>query len=540
MRRRRKLILLGLVLMVGLFCIINYVKCSQDEKVYNNFESFKKARLKLPEKHEPIYLVAVGDIMLSRYTARKINEHDDPGHPFSNMNWFLKSGNITFGNLENPITPGREIKVPEMILRADPLAASALKDAGFDILSLANNHLPDFGTKGVTDTLLYLKGAHINYVGAGRNEKEACEPQYISVNGLRLAFLAFTDPHIAPDNYSAGIGPGTAPLDPDSMKITISNAAANGDFTVVYLHLGTEYSPEPDENQIYYSHLAIDAGADLVIGSHPHVIQKVELYKGKYILHSLGNFIFDQLWSEETRESVAVRISIGEKEIERMEFLPLYINDEIQPIMMEGEAAEKVVDKLGLPLISENIPVWDSDKESFINKEQYVLNTVKTPHKYRLTKEQQYDLDSDGNLENLILKNGHLTISKGSEIIWGSPRDWWIDSFFVGDATNNGQPELCLSVWKEGSYGPYKPFWVEEDDTNVKNHLFIYRLENNELKPVWHSSNLDCPIVDAALMDLDGNGDNELIVRESSYTDTKWQELGLWKWDGWGFKRIEY
>lgn len=540
MKRCIKLILTGLFLLAGLFCAIYNTDYSNGAGPYKDFESFKKARMKSAEKCEPISLIAVGDIMLSRYVAQKINELNDPDFPFQNISWFLKGGDITFGNLENPITPGRNIKITEMILRADPIMASALQNAGFNILSLANNHLPDFGTKGVTDTLQYLKDAHIKHIGAGKSREEAYEPQYININGLRLAFLAFTDPHIAPDGYSADDGPKTAALNSDNMKISITNAAKEADFVIIYLHLGTEYSQEPDENQIYYSHLAIDAGADLVIGSHPHVVQKVELYKGKYMLHSLGNFIFDQLWSEETRESIAVRISIGVNGVECMEFLPLYINDAVQPIVLAGESAVKVVDKLGLPLISENIPVWDSNNETFVSKERYVLNNIKTPRNFRLTQSRQYDLDGDGNPEDINLKDGHLFIKGGRETLWESPTNWWVDSFFVGDATNNGQPELCLSVWKEGSFGPYKPFWVEEEDTNVKNHLFIYRLENSELKPIWQSSNLDYPIIKAALMDLDGDGDNELVIREGSYTDPKRQELGLWKWDEWGFKRIKY
>lgn len=536
MKPKKRLISLCLLLIVGLFCIAYYVKFNTVIKVYNDFESFKSSRLRLPEKQEPITLIAVGDIMLSRYVAKKINEFNEPGYPFTNINWFLQSGDITFGNLENPITPGRNINITEMILRADPHMASALKDAGFDILSLANNHLPDFGEQGVLDTMQYLRDVNIDYVGIGKNKDDAYKPRYINVNDFKLAFLAFTDPDIAPDNYSANDGPGTAALKPDRMTTEIEEAAANADFTVVYLHLGTEYASEPDESQVYYSKLSIDAGADLVIGSHPHVVQKADLYKGKYILHSLGNLIFDQLWSEETRESVAVKISIGEKGVERMEFLPLYINDNAQPVVLDGEAGQEVIKKLGLHLNPEPIPVWDGEKKEFMLKSQYVLTAAKMPRKYRLTQSRQHDLDGDGKPEEYILKDGCLTIKDCSDIIWESPKDWWIESFFIGDATNNGKPELCLSVWKEGSFGPYKPFWVDEEDTDVKNHLFIFKLENNILKPVWQSSNLDYPIIHADLMDLDGDGENELVVREGSYTDPKRHEITLWKWSDWGFK----
>ncbi len=540
--KQNKVALLSFILIVGLLLGINYTLFNSEHsenKIFYDIESFKQTRTGLPEKHDTVCLVAVGDIMLSRYVAQKVKEHTNPGYPFANISQFLQGGDITFGNLENPITPGRDIKVPEMILRADPCMASALKGAGFDILSLANNHLPDFGPRGVLDTMQYLENAGINHAGAGKYE-EAYEPRYIEANSLRLAFLAFTDPDIAPACYSANDSAGTAALDAEKMNIAITKAAKNADFTVVYLHVGTEYALEPDKNQIYYSRLAIDAGADLVLGSHPHVAQSVEIYKGKYILHSLGNFIFDQLWSQETRESVIARICINKKGIERIEFLPVYINDDTQPAILNGWAGLEVIKKLELHLHPESIPVWDSDKETFVAMEQYVLSTDNALQEYRITHKQQYDLDNDGIPEEYVLKNGRLTVKEGPNIAWQSPEDWWIEDFFIGDATNNGKPELNLSVWKEGSFGPYKPFWVKEEDTSVKNHLFIFQFEKNEFKPVWQSSNLDCPIRHAALIDLNGDGENELVVKEGSYTDPKKYEITLWKWNGWGFSKIEY
>ena len=540
--KRIKAVLLSFILIAGLLLGINYTLFNSGHRTHEIFydiESFKQARMRLPEKHDPVYLVAVGDIMLSRYVAQKIREHANPGYPFVNVGQFLRNGDITFGNLENPITPGRDIKIPEMILRADPCMASALKDTGFNILSLANNHLPDFGAQGVLDTIQYLDDEGIKHIGAGRCE-EAYEPRYIEINGLKLAFLAFTDPAIAPVCYSADNSTGTAALNAEKMNIAIAKAAKNADFTAVYLHVGTEYAPEPDKNQIHYSRLAIDAGADLVLGSHPHVVQNVEIYKGKYILHSLGNFIFDQLWSRETREGVIAGIYMGEKGVERIEFLPIYINDNTQPTVLKGQAGLEVIKRLGLHLYPEYIPIWDSDKKTFMDMEQYVLSIDDTPQEYRITRSLQYDLDGDGGPEEYILKDGCLTIKEGLNIIWQSPGDWWVDYFFIGDATNNGKSELNLSVWKEGSFGPYKPFWVKEEDTSVKNHLFIFRFEEDKLKPVWQSSNLDCPIRSAALIDLNGDGENELVVREGSYTDPNKCEVTLWKWKGWGFSKIEY
>jgi hypothetical protein len=158
---------------------------------------------------------------------------------------------------------------------------------------------------------------------------------------------------------------------------------------------------------------------------------------------------------------------------------------------------------------------------------------------YRLMQSRKYDLDRDSVQESYILRDGSVTVKDGSRIIWQSEDGWWVDYFFLGDVNNDGVLELNLLVWKEGSFGPYKPFWVEEEDLSVKNHLFIFKLEKGNFKPVWQSSNLAHPNYRAALIDINSDGKNELVAFEGSYTDPKQIEVTLWKWTGWGFTRID-
>ena len=156
---------------------------------------------------------------------------------------------------------------------------------------------------------------------------------------------------------------------------------------------------------------------------------------------------------------------------------------------------------------------------------------------HRLIQNRKCDLDGDDLPEIYILHDGIATVWDGSRRLWQSPPDWWVDYLFLGDVNNDGTLELSLSVWKEGNFGSCKPFWMKKDDKRVRNHLFIFKLTEGQIKPVWQSSNLDYPNYWAGLIDLDGSGENKLIVLEGSYTDPRKREITLWKWNGWGFTR---
>ncbi|MDF9409630.1 CapA family protein [Pelotomaculum isophthalicicum JI] len=505
------------------------------------FIVFKEKKLKLPAKQDPVCLIAAGDIMLSRGVARESGRHGDLRHPFLKIEKYLKNCDIVFGNLENPITPGREIAAPEMILRADPGVEVALKDAGFSILSLANNHLPDFGTQGLQDTLQCLDRAGVGHTGAGKTENEAYAAQFIEVKGMKLAFLAFTDPGLVPESYLAGVEhPGVAFLDREKVRAALQDAREKADFVVASIHAGTEYEPEPDQTQIQYAHLAIDAGADLVLGHHPHVVQKVEKYKGKYIFYSLGNFIFDQKWSPATREGLLAKMYITSKGVEKFEFIPVFINDQYQPQVLDGDEAKLVLDTLKLKLEKTAVPVWDQENRVFREGIRYVFYPQGPIPDSRLVKKQSFDLNQDGINEDYYLQDGELKVISDSLTIWQSPDNWWVDDFFLGDSNNDGISELNLLVWKSGSFGAHKPFWISQNDNSVKNHLFIFKLAGSSFKPVWQSSNLDRPNYETILEDLDGDGDNELIVTEGNYTNPGEREVSIWRWNGWGVSRISY
>ncbi|MBU0598408.1 hypothetical protein KKF61_05495 [Patescibacteria group bacterium] len=149
-----------------------------------------------------------------------------------------------------------------------------------------------------------------------------------------------------------------------------------------------------------------------------------------------------------------------------------------------------------------------------------------------------YDLTGDGQLERFELQKGILKVNHGNITLWQSPKSWHIDSFAIADATHDGKHNLVLSLWKSGNFGPSKPFWEDTNDPSIKNHLFIYEFQDDNLHQVWGSSNLSQPNCEFTFNDIDHDNKQELIVIEGLYTDNyqcQGQFLAVWKWEEWGF-----
>jgi poly-gamma-glutamate capsule biosynthesis protein CapA/YwtB (metallophosphatase superfamily) len=305
-----------------------------------------EVRTELPKEEEKeVTLIAVGDIMLSRNVAAKIRAYDDINYPFLQTRDLLRKGDIVFANLEAPITEGPIVKTGDMSFHADPGVEVALRDAGFNLVSLANNHTPNYGQKGLLDTFKLLTEADIKYVGAGANAAEAEQAIFIEKGGVRFAFLAYNDSDVVPANYLATANrAGTNFMDTKKMVNAVAKAKQDADLVIVSMHSGTEYSV-PNQRQINFAHAAIDSGADLIIGHHPHVLQRVEQYKGKYILYSLGNFVFDQMFSLETRQSVIVELKMNKQGVQDIEFIPAMIYDYAQPRIIEASEAKEAIYK---------------------------------------------------------------------------------------------------------------------------------------------------------------------------------------------------
>lgn len=292
-------------------------------------------------------LIAVGDIMLSRNVEQKMIKQNDWRYPFRETYRVTTTGDIIFGNLESPLIEGPIVQTGEMVFRADPKSAAGLQFAGFTVLSLANNHLMNKGTAGLKKTIETLDRANIAHAGAGTDSRSANYPAILTVKGKKVGFLAYTDSAFTPAGYEATPSKaGCAFMDVQTMQQDITDLKKNVDIIVVSMHAGTEYATQPNEKQKAFARTAIDNGAALVIGHHPHVLEPYERYQEGYILYSLGNFVFDQMWSEPTREGAIANITFTDNAVSAINFVPIKIFYFSQPRLLSDSEGQPILDLL--------------------------------------------------------------------------------------------------------------------------------------------------------------------------------------------------
>ena len=351
-----KIVISSLVIFIVIFGCVFVLRTNNSFKIANNSEiqdfnreiltEIGKTEVKQKKKESnEIKMIAVGDIMLSRMVEQKMKGYNDYKYPFLKTAEITNKADIVFGNLETTIIKGRLIKNGEMIFRADPKSVEGLKFAGFNILNIANNHIMNFGRLGLESTIKNLDENNIFHIGAGMSKEEIYKPVIKDIKGTKFAFLGFTynsDQHLSFDVNIYGV----ANMEIKKMKESVEKARLENDIVIVSMHAGTEYKTSSSLFQENFAHNAIDAGANLVIGGHPHVVQNVEKYKKGYILYSLGNFVFDQMWSNETRLGVIAEIVFKDKKIDNIKFIPVKSYDYSQSAILEGAEAEIILERL--------------------------------------------------------------------------------------------------------------------------------------------------------------------------------------------------
>ncbi len=240
-----------------------------------------------------------GDVMLSRYVGALARHQADPAWPLRNIASLFSSADIAFVNLEAPFSDrGRKVE-SGMVFKAEPEMVEALRVAGIDIVSTANNHARDCGRYGIEFTLDWLEKNSIDTVGTGRTAELAHAGTILERNQVGFGFLAYT--YDQSNGNHADQDDRVAMMDVDEMAEDVESLLKRTDVVIVSMHAGLEYQQKPNAQQRAFAHAAIDAGATLVVGHHPHVTQTVETYAKGVIFYSLGNLAFDQFQRKETQ-----------------------------------------------------------------------------------------------------------------------------------------------------------------------------------------------------------------------------------------------
>ena len=287
--------------------------------------------------------------MLSRNVARHAEKAGKTNWMWEKIWDYLRASDFVFWNLEGA-TNGTDIYSYEKTLtfNALPKLIKTLPEAGFSIVNLANNHALDQDEEGLKTTREFLQKIGISQVGTGNDSGQAWTPTVVEKNGIKIAFIGAS--YTSYNDDGTRRNPMIARMqDTEKLKTALEQAKREADMVVVTMHAGMEYTRKPTPLQESFAHTAIENGADIVIGAHPHWVQTVENYQWKYIFYSLWNFVFDQEFSEETTSGMTLRITVektSKTHISKIELIPIIIENYGQPRLATGDEKTKILDSI--------------------------------------------------------------------------------------------------------------------------------------------------------------------------------------------------
>jgi poly-gamma-glutamate capsule biosynthesis protein CapA/YwtB (metallophosphatase superfamily) len=310
-------VMLSSVLVILSITVILYGYTSASEKgksensfvqhIYNNTRTIF---LKVGNKDtSSVKLILAGDVMIGRTVEIKSKEFGDELFPFRNVAGRLNKADLVFANLENPVIGNCPIHESGFKFCSSPKMLEGLNFAGIDVVTLANNHIRNYGQKGLDETIKHLTVNNIDYVGLGDSVTR-------EVNDTKFGFLGF--------DYLSFL-PKETDLD------LIRESAEKVDVLIVGVHWGVEYVEIPNEFQRKWARRIVEAGADVIAGHHPHWVQEIEYIGDVPVYYSLGNFVFDQMWSEKTKKGLVVELTYEDGKLINEETLPTYMSAWAQP-----------------------------------------------------------------------------------------------------------------------------------------------------------------------------------------------------------------
>ncbi len=422
-----------------------------------------------------VRIVLVGDVMMGRGVAGSIAA--DPDELFAGVRHLLSDADMAAANLESPLTRRPHLVAGPNELEADPDTASLLAAAGFDLMSLTNNHLGDAGPEGVNDTLDALRDAGIAIVGAGTDAVTAAEPAMLDIAGKTIGFLAFD---ASGAGSVAGSGPGVVEWDPATSPAAVTELRANADLVIVSVHGGTEYLPVNDPALTDIAVTLVASGADIVWGHGAHVIQPIIATGGirpSVVATSLGNFLFDQAGIDRTT----------------------------------GALLEVLADEGGVIAYREAVTEHPDRRVRFVGWEQPAADAAWFDDSW-WTVVRLPELSAPSNVSPVGFRAGDVT------------------SAALGDVTGNGSADLVASFrrpFRPTTYTNLHPEIPWADSTGRSAHLGVF--DPATLNQLWVAGTVVRPIAGLAVCD------RSLAVVHDSLDDRRVVASGAWSWNGFGF-----
>ncbi len=479
-------------------------------------------------------LRAVGDIMLARGVEPLIRRQP-PGWLFGAAAGLLR-GDIVTGNLESPFATARRpdrLRPGPYRLPADPALVDRL--APFTALSLANNHALDAGVEGLADAERVLRAAGIAPLRI-RGGSCLADPAATPAAGEQahlLAYNAVPDPQDRPDEAQ---GCGRAWLDDRALEEVAALRASSRKPIIVLVHWGGEYEPEPDARQRAWARRLVAAGADLIVGSHPHVVQPSEMLdverRRGFVAYSLGNFVFDQSDRKVTSRSLVLRAWLQEGGVAAVAVAPVAITaGRPEPLDLQSADARMQIAAIG-PRIASVPPhassrqsggaaAWRWNGTAFVPVAAPADAVPPAP-----VTTLEVDLRGDGELLRATLDNGVVRLWDGPEVVWENEApDWRVSGMTSGDVDNDGRFELLLWLWKPDRSGV------------PRSHPFLVGWRGGRYRVFWGGSAVGAPIRQAAIGMVNGTRNVLVVLDDTDGPDAPARYVTVWTWQGWSFEQ---
>ena len=298
-----------------------------------------------------ITLLFTGVIVPARCVQAAIDARGDHHYLYDEVRHLIQAADLAVGTLNATISdyPPRTGCVVTYVLVGGSQNADALAEAGFDVMSVATNHIKncgigDCGNRAFFDTLDNLRRVGIIPVGAGENLAQAMQPVVITIGGVRFGIVSLG--MVEPMAFASQEEPGIAVLDDENLAAAIQSARQVADVVIAMPHWGPEDSPDPNEFQLHFAQTIVDAGADLVVGNHTHVVQAIQQIKGVDVFYGLGNFVFDQNWDLAHQQGVILQVTFEGSKYVGSELIPIHVDFDGTVHLADDEEARQILARI--------------------------------------------------------------------------------------------------------------------------------------------------------------------------------------------------